>query len=202
MRDMLEDMAEFLANDLTLILRRFTTTFRNHLEVETLINVLLHLRQKPSPGLISALEAILLQLDLSWINPNQNQFDLTSKVLGVILLIVSAFDGSRPSNGDNDGDKATFHGSSGRSGQAGADHLSVSNAGQPEWPEGAITRFVLGKNRLVQSAIFVNVMDLELNETVFCSGGAEETSHFRYNFSTFTSLIRVRFEENSLSFFF
>ena len=90
---MLSCNIDYLSRDLTLCLRQYSNRSRaSNVEIglPTLLKVVLKLKNVGDyPGLQDALQSLLVQLDLSWTDP---EAPLTIQILEIILIFVKSFE--------------------------------------------------------------------------------------------------------------
>lgn len=131
---MLLSNIDYLSRDLTLSLRQFSNRSRYPnvlIGLPTLLKVVLKLKNVGDyPGLKDALQALLVQLDLSWTDPES---PLTIQILEIILIFVKSF-------------KPVFDSEE----NASKMEAENSNCASSGWRErnlekGALTQLVLGK---------------------------------------------------------
>ena len=99
---MLLSNVDYLSRDLTLNLRQFSHRSKNcnvQVGLPTLLKVVLKLKNVGDyPGLQDALESLLVQLDLSWTDP---EAPLTIQILEILLIFVKSFEAVKSEDKEN-----------------------------------------------------------------------------------------------------
>ena len=83
---MLVDNLNYITHDVNIILRRYQSTRQKG--VTTLLRLVLKLKNiNECSGLLETLQALLVNLDLSWVDPDSS---LTLEILQIILVVVES----------------------------------------------------------------------------------------------------------------